>query len=271
MKSYDFCKLAAVISYLRATQELAGKDGDGEVWPKHINGYHRPNVEEARRQCELIELAGSVHRCDLFLRALKLGLRWFELKNQARVLSEAIEGELGRHRFVFVTTTKATIHDNVSKEWADVWAKFPSSKEDVEHAVECYALELDTACIFHLMRVAERGLHALAKERKVRLPKDRPLEFAQWQPIMMEIDKSVEKIANRKVGPARASALEFYEGALGQLRAFKDLYRNPVMHSRGDYDEYQAASALLHVRDFMKRLSTKIDENPKKSIKWGIR
>ena len=71
MNSYDFCKLAGVISYLRATKELAGNEGDGEVWPKHIKEHHRPHVEEVRRQCELIELKGSVHRCDLFLRALK--------------------------------------------------------------------------------------------------------------------------------------------------------------------------------------------------------
>lgn len=81
MNNYDFCKLAGVISYLRATTEMAGKDGDGEVWKKQIWNHHRPHVEEARRQCELIELTGSVHRCDLFLKALKPGLRWLELSS----------------------------------------------------------------------------------------------------------------------------------------------------------------------------------------------
>ena len=80
----------------------------------------------------------------------------------------------------------------------------------------------------------------------------------------------IEKIAKRKAGPSRDAALEFYRGALGEFEAFKDTYRNNVMHVRKAYDEPQALSVMNHVREFMIRLAAKIDENPK-AIRWGLR
>ncbi len=271
MHRYHVWQLAAAISMLSGTEALAGRDGDGPVPRERIDQFYRPAIELARQQCALAELSAAIVRCDRFLIALRDGLHWSDLRNQAKFLIEAIQGELRFRQFAFVPAAKATTLDNVSKDWADVWAKFPSSREDTERAVDCYALAQNTACIFHLMRIVERGLHALAKERKVKLPKKRPLEWAQWNDILIVITKAADLIANRKAGPARDAALEFYRGALGEFHAFKDVYRNHVMHSRSEYDEYQAASVLAHVLGFMKRLAAKIDENPKKSIKWGIK
>jgi hypothetical protein len=53
---------------------------------------------------------------------------------------------------------------------------------------------------------------------------------------------------------------------MGEFEAFKDVYRNNVMHVRKSYDEHQAASVLLHVREFMDRLSAKISENTKNKL-----
>ncbi len=43
------------------------------------------------------------------------------------------------------------------------------------------------------------------------------------------------------------------------------------MHARKSYDELEALGAMTHVRGFMERLASRIDENPKKQIAWGIR
>ena len=66
--------------------------------------------------------------------------------------------------------------------------------------------------------------------------------------------------------PERGEVLEFYKGALGEFEAFKDAYRNNVMHARKTYLEAQAKSVLLHVRGFMERLACRIDENMTSSI-----
>jgi hypothetical protein len=58
----------------------------------------------------------------------------------------------------------------------------------------------------------------------------------------------------------------FYSGAIGQLHAFKDTYRNVVMHVRRDYDELDALRAINQVRDFMNGLSVKIGEKTRRPI-----
>jgi hypothetical protein len=117
------------------------------------------------------------------------------------------------------------------------------------------------------MRVAEHGLRALARERRVRI-KRKPLEWAEWKDIIIHIRKTVEPITKWKRGALRDEALHFYEGSLGEFEAFREAYRNDVMHSRKTYDESQATSVLRHVHEFMNRLSSRIDENTKRSIKW---
>jgi hypothetical protein len=80
----------------------------------------------------------------------------------------------------------------------------------------------------------------------------------------------VDEFANKKRGPARDDALEFYRGALGSFEGFKDAYRNNVMHARKSYNGPDALALMHHVRDFMTRLGSKIDEEAKTQIKWGI-
>jgi hypothetical protein len=258
MKNYDVAKLAGVISYLCATEALAGKDGDGLVPPEWTEKHHRPHVEEARRQCELIELAGSVRRCSIFLRALKPGLRWLALKNQAKVLLEEIEGELRQRLFVFVSTAKAEIYDTVSKDWADIWAKFPSSKQDSERAIDCYALEQNTACVFHMMRVAEIGLRNIAKKVGVKLidkGKRQPIEYATWDKVIQGINTKITSARALSHGPRKNKKLRFYSEAADQCTFIRDIWRNEVSHTRENFNEGEASGVVARVRDFMALLA----------------
>jgi hypothetical protein len=93
------------------------------------------------------------------------------------------------------------------------------------------------------------------------------LYWADWRELIVAIGKGVEKIAGQPRSTGREEALEFYRGALGEFEAFKDAYRNSVMHSRKSYDEHAAMSVMTHVREFMQRLSAKLDERGR-AIRW---
>jgi hypothetical protein len=192
------------------------------------------------------------------------------VETELRVLGETIDDELKKRFFYAYPQKKIDVLTKVADEWSRTIDKFPSAKIDIYCAVDCYVSDHNTAAVFHLMRVAEYGLRALARERSVTLPKNRPIEWGTWQDIISQINNSVKKIANKPTGPARSRALEFYSGALGQFEAFKEAYRNDVMHARQAYDEGQALSVLSHVREFMERLSSRIGENPK-AIRWGLK
>ena len=149
-----------------------------------------------------------------------------------------------------------------------VYDSFPSARTDVTASGDCYAVELYTACVFHLMRVVEKGLRALARERRIKNIGKTPLEWNDWNRIIRTIESKAQEVAAWKPGLRRDRAMEFYRGSVGELYAFKDAYRNYVMHDRADYDVHQAARVYDKVRDFMQRLAVHLSENQKGTIKW---
>jgi hypothetical protein len=158
-----------------------------------------------------------------------------------------------------------TLH--FESEWGPTIKSFPSGKAEITAAIDCYALDHPTASVFHLMRAAELGLRALARERGVKFP-DKPIEWAEWQQLIDQISSKGRAAALAfPRGPKRDAALAFYTGAVAQFDAFKDKYRNAVMHMRRSYDELDAQRAINQVRDFMNGLSAKIGEKTRRPIR----
>ena len=261
MRHYNVWQLVTAVSMLSGTEALAAKDGDGPVPRERIDQYYRPAIEYARQQCASSELSAAVVRCDRFLIALRNGLLWSDLKNQAKFLIEAIQGELRYRRFAFVPTAKATILDNVSKDWADAWAKFPSLKEDTERAIDCYVLEQDTASVFHLMRVAELGLRALANKLRVKVThkgKTCPIEYGDWEKVITEIKNHIAQVRTLPAGPKKQAKLEFHSDAADHCVFMKDIWRNNVSHTRKAYNDSEALAVLSRVKGFVDFLATHI-------------
>ena len=194
--------------------------------------------------------------------------KWSELNTRARSLRDAIETELQDYLFYQYPKDKGEKWKRWTEEWKKVLVAFPDLHTDVYSATDCYALQYNTASVFHSMRIAEGGLRALAKERRVRLPRGRQVEWATWQEIIKALDNEIKAIGAKKAGAAKDAALAFYSGARADLNGFKDEYRNVVMHVRANYDEFQALRALTLVHGFMERLSAKLDHTHQR-IKWG--
>ena len=86
----------------------------------------------------------------------------------ARLLRNAVEVELRQYLYYQYPKNKGETFRVWEDEWKTTLSAFPSARDDIYSAVDCYALQHNTASIFHSMRVAERGLRALAKERELR-------------------------------------------------------------------------------------------------------
>jgi hypothetical protein len=191
-----------------------------------------------------------------------------ELEIELRVLLEAVEADLAFERFFHYPRHKGQLLLVVPGEWGATIAAFPSAEVEITRGVDCYALLHNAACVFHMMRVAEIGMRALARERQVTFPKH-PLEWAEWENVIDQIEsKAKAATAGMSRGPERDAARGFYTAAVAQLRAFKET-RNRIMHMRGDFDELDAQRAMGQVRDFMNGLSAKVDEKTRRPIrKW---
>ena len=77
-----------------------------------------------------------------------------------------------------------------------------------------------------------------------------PIDLATWEVILKSLDAEVAKMSSwpRTKGEVRTQALEFYNSALEEFRAFKDAWRNHIMHSRRSYIAADATQVMEHVR-----------------------
>ncbi len=182
-------------------------------------------------------------------------------------VESSIAKELRNFKAIAVSSDRSKYVDNMEL-FADLQSAFPSAIDDLIDAANCLAVECHTASVFHAMRAAEIGLRALARDRHVQIPKNRPIELATWEVIIKELEKAETEILDYPATLAREAQFGFYHGAMMEFRAFKNKFRNPAMHSRERFDRDEASSALTHVVEFLRALSAKIGEGKRTQKVW---
>lgn len=136
----------------------------------------------------------------------------------------------------------------------EVAEAFPSAILDIEEAGKCLALDRGTAGVFHLMRVMEVGLNALAVALGI--------PYApSWDSYLKQINKQFALDWKDKE-PQWKQDEAFYSAAAGDLMIVKNAWRNPTMHVRINYDPEKALDVFNGVRTFMQHLATKLKEPP---------
>ena len=179
-------------------------------------------------------------------------------------LKQTIHDELIDRKFVMIENPKADILEQENLFGKQVAKAFPSSRSEIRSAGNCLAMDENTAAVFHLMRVAELGMRALARHLKVKIKRN-TIDSAGWTEIIKNIgDATAGRWGKRPKGKkARQDATAFLkccEVATNELNVFKEIWRNNVMHAGLPYNEHEAHGVFIRVRDFMQRLSTKVSE-----------
>jgi hypothetical protein len=102
-----------------------------------------------------------------------------------------------------------------------VGERFPDAIEDMDEAARCFAFERPTACIFHLMRVTEHGVKAIADLLEI---KD---HAPTWEPIIRKIDDELKTpYKDRKYKGDQ----DLLANMSTHLHAVKVAWRNKTMH-----------------------------------------
>jgi hypothetical protein len=136
---------------------------------------------------------------------------------------------------------------------SEVAAIFPSATNDISAAGRCLALDEWTACVFHLMRVLEIGLHDLSN--RVGLSGD-TIELENWKTLIDQIEKKLKSFSQAPKSMTKSEKLQFYSEAASAFSHFKDAWRNHVSHSRANYNEHDALVIFNNVYAFMHSLAT---------------
>jgi len=256
----------------------AARRDEAIAQPKAISAAEQA-IQQIKDCCSEAERLFAGLKCDHITAAIRSlrgtpqepHLDWSQLNARGTALRNAIQTELRGYFFYQYPRQKGQKLAAWKDDWKQTIAAFPATHREIFDAVDCYALGHNTASVFLSMRVAEHGLRALALERRVKLPKNKQVEWATWQEIIKALDDEIKQIGlTKKAGAAKDAALEFYSGARADLNGFKDEYRNQVSHVRAHYDDLQALRALNNVAAFMERIAAKIDHKHHR-IRWGLR
>jgi hypothetical protein len=121
---------------------------------------------------------------------------------------------------------------------------FPSAIPEFKRAGRCFAYSENTACVFHLMRIVDLGLQAVAASLTV------PCDARNWAGIAEKITRAMEQKYQTKTDEWKKSE-PFYAGILADIQAIGRAYRNEAMHDAKKVYEEQDALYLLTVVDHL--------------------
>ncbi len=227
---------------------------------KRLNGL----LTYADHLCKQLQLSHTEDRLHWF----EIALRPAEVApgavmQELRTLHQALQDDLRFKGFYYYPDAKRAVLQRLETDWAKALAPtaFPSTRPDVEAAVDCYAIGHNKAAVFSCMQVLERGLEALAAEVEL------TFDTQQWHNIIDEIEKKITAIRKNGIPGAdkrdKDARLQLLSEDAKEFSYFKDAWRNYVSHGHAAYDEYQALSVIEHTRAFMNHLSERLSEVPR--------
>jgi hypothetical protein len=267
-KAADFCLRVGNLAVFEARFQYA-KPADVEDWAQltiefagqviHIaNDCHDVGLTDAWEEINRINTNAGLHQNDPTAQVMA-----------ARQIRHCVVAHLSKRAFLYVAPDRTEYVDAAALFGSQVKDAFPSAAFDILESGNCLACEIHTAAVFHLMRVAEIGLRAFARDRRVKLPKrGQPLELATWEEILKKLEEAETVIQTYPKTLALEAQFEFVHGTNMQFKRFKNVFRNRVMHTREEFGRAQALGVFENVRDFMQTLAFRISENSRTPLIW---
>lgn len=255
-------------------------------------GYAREVVDgeiirTIKRRC--LELQPWCETCGLDLtleslrRIIELPSDGFRRQDVVHFLGELhrrMEDELRKEWFLYIHKEKSVSFDSDRFLGPEVFDCFPSLRSELREAGSAYAVGLNTACVFHLMRVVQIGANALARQMKAKqyftvittvngrkVQKRKPMELCEWKVLIDGMTKALRRMEQGSSSSvAKKKTLAYYAEAVQTFALFKDAWRNNVSHAN-DLESgqrlYQAGETediVKNVRHFMRHLAKRIKE-----------
>jgi hypothetical protein len=199
---------------------------------------------------------------DRWIRNLSNGdpVTWDRISEAIRNIGLRLQDEMTLRHVYVLDDRRSNYFSASAKMFGDELAvKFPSALYDIDEAGKCYSLDRPTASVFHLMRVMEIGIRALARCLDVPDPL-KPAE-RNWAIVLKSIsenglDRLWPKAADRMSGDGA-----FFESMRASLDSVRNPWRNATMHVESKYTSDEAEHIFVAVKGFMKKLASRCDEN----------
>jgi hypothetical protein len=173
-----------------------------------------------------------------------------------------VRDELETRMFLSLSGPEADLYnDGVSFFGHDVETNFVSSIFELDEATKCLALGRATAGVFHLMRVMETCIRAIA--RCLGVPDPIRAGDRNWGNVLREIKADLDAHGGQNPTKIwnRTGDKEFFESAYTSIDAVRVAWRNTTMHVENKYTPEEAAHVFGAVKGFTMKLASRCDEN----------
>jgi hypothetical protein len=260
MEAFDAGRLVETVHRLACAVSI-GTDDKAPLTP-HWRAAILKDFEELLAECEKLGLVVPTHQCHTAIKLLKMGGHTGETGAVARLaamVSSNIHIEMDVRKYFALLPEKARFYEPKDSLFGkDFETKFPSAVFEIDECGKCLAFERPTAAVFHLMRIMEIGVRAVA--RCLGIPD--PLKPAErnWGFILGAVKKGIDTrwptTADRHAGDG-----SLFEDVYASLDAVRNPWRNATMHVENKYTPEEAEHIFVAVRGFMKKLASRTDED----------
>jgi len=273
MINFQLASFLNALSLLNVAQTRARFAEPSEFMDDNLKGLIRANIGAVAQECARLDMPTALHRLSRLEVMLSTANTNAAIHHELDELFNAVEHDAYQEFFCHYPKQSVGHVLGIEKEWAPVFKAFRSAKADIQEGVDCFALQHNAACVFHMMRAAECGLRAIAYERGIKKinKNKKPIEYATWGDVIKVIEDEIAKIRTGGGKPENKEiALQFYTTAAADLRQLLSNYRDKTMHLRGNYDAGQASSVIFRTKSLLTMLATRLNEDSPRKIKWGI-
>ncbi|HZM05087.1 MAG TPA: hypothetical protein VFC44_18975 [Candidatus Saccharimonadales bacterium] len=219
-----------------------------------------------RKLCEQVHPDVAFHKMlDLELAVGDARLHHYDEFGRLLVnVEDAIRQDFHRRAYVQIREKNRGLYEiPINVFGADLYQKFETARMDIKEAGNCLALELNTAAVFHLMRIIEYGLRAIASALRVKTEK--PIESCDWGQLIRATRNHIQTRRKEfgngsKPKKGEKDALNAYETLIDHANVFRFYWRNNTMHSRSVYSNKEAEGVYDQVKEFMDRLAQQLSK-----------
>lgn len=181
------------ISYLWLSEWSADLKRAARDYPDHLpfeddDGIGLSHLKKLLRQCEVLGFKTTAHHLFLLIASIEADRRFSEIAEIGSDVHKSLFIELQTTVFFALQPGGEALYSEPYKGWETVVERFPKTATDIEEASKCLALNRATACVFHLMRVMEAGLYALADDLAIADVQE------NWQNAIDQIESAVRKL-----------------------------------------------------------------------------
>jgi hypothetical protein len=209
-------------------------------------------LEPLERHCHELALDSAQDQIDRIRKLVVNGGSCGECVRLFEDLYSRILGQLKRRSFFHLPGDKSPYYKADKLFGPEVDAKFPDpdAREDLSEAGNCFAVDRFTACVFHLMRVMERGVRDFGA--RLGIP-EKITHQKEWGRILNAADGKIKNLAFKTARSRKKR--QAYSELWALLDRVREAWRNPTMHPKASYTEAEAKDIIDSVKAFMTRLA----------------